>query len=93
MGENRKKIAEIRELKQDLEQHYDQFKALRKAGDDEAALKQFNQTLKVASDLMEASTRLLKGVSAPATALVDEQDRKLTGNGKMLYIPKSEHVH
>lgn len=82
-------VDQIRVMKQQLQEHYDRFKELRASGQDEEALRQFNVTLRVASELMELSTRALKeiAVSRPRAEAVEVRA------GKILHFPISEQTH
>jgi len=93
-------VSQIREMKLELQAHYDRFKALRKAGDNEEALRQFNITLKAASDLMELSTQALKDIAGAgpvaAVAKVDADFTAVEGRlkeGKLLHLPVSNQTH
>jgi len=88
-------VDQIRQMKRELQEHYDRFKTLRSEGDNEAALQQFNVTLKAASDLMELSTQALKDV-AGAGPRIDPADLKVAGTmkeGKVLHFPVSDQTH
>jgi hypothetical protein len=88
-------VDQIRQMKRELQEHYDRFKTLRSEGDNEAALQQFNVTLKVASDLMELSTQALKEV-AGAGPRINPADMQAVGEmkeGKVLHFPVSNQTH
>jgi len=88
MPENNK-VKQIREMKEALQRHYELFKSLREEGRSEEALQQFNVTLQAASDLMEASTRVLKDLSEQQKSSSMEP---LDG-GKVLHFPRSQQTH
>ena len=94
MGKNLQ-VDQIRQMKQQLQEHYDRFKALRASGQNEAALKQFNITLKVASDLMNLSTKVLKGIAGTTDATDDFGQGKARelANGKVFLSPNADQVH
>lgn len=83
------KTQRIQRMKQALQDHFLRFKALRKEGRHEEALRQFNVTLKAASELMETSTLLLKDIADRHSELAEPE---LPG-GKLLHFPKSRHNH
>ncbi len=96
MGKNLQ-VDQIRQMKQQLQEHYDRFKALRASGQNEAALKQFNVTLKVASDLMNLSTKVLKGIAGSGNVNTTEdfghgKARELT-NGKVFLSANTDQIH
>lgn len=90
-------VDQIRQMKRELQEHYDRFKELRASGQNEEALKQFNVTLKVASDLMTLSTQVLKGIAGAKAETVSDDFNEGTardlGNGKVLLFPNSNQVH
>lgn len=88
MSEN-PKIDRLRAMKIELRRHYDRFKELRSSGQDEEALQQFNVTLKVASQLMDASTDVLKDLAARNRC----EEAAEPVEGKVLYFPRSKHTH
>jgi len=93
---NKTQVDQIREMKLELQGHYDRFKELRKAGDNEEALRQFNVTLKVASDLMELSTQALKNIAGAGPAKDEAGFAAVEGRlkeGKLLHFPVSEQTH
>lgn len=87
-------VNQIREMKQQLQEHYDRFKALRASGQNEEALRQFNVTLKVASELMELSTRALKEIAVSRPKADDAKAEEIEVRpGKVLHFPSSDQVH